>query len=628
MRLGRLNPREWPLTHRQRRLGQAVLVGLVVAAVVSLAHWAGLFTSLQLGVADYLYETDGDPGDEIVIVAIDEPSLEALGSWPWPFQHYTRLFERLRGASAVGLDVLLPVPGPAGDPDTAALLEAVRASDNTIMPLAPLELFEPESPGELYAAGQTVRPFSALLEAAAGTGIVKVVLDNDGTIRRVPLMVAEPAGGQVWESFGLQILRRHFDLEGYPAAFEGARLVVGDETEVAYEVPAGSHGAMLVNFVGRPNTFPTYSFADVIQDRVPSDLFDDRVVLVGMMNTLDEMDLHRVPVSARRMAGVEVQANVVHTLLNHRALVPQSQTGVIVTVVVLAVVSAVGLSRLGAFTGALFTLLLAGGYFLWTSIQFNAGHLPDVLFPFATIFLNYAAVTTARFASVRAERSRVTDIFGRFVSADVRDSIVEMALRDPTLVRPGGQQMEVSVLFADIRGFTSMSETLSPPEVVEILNLYLDSMEAQVFEHGGTLDKYTGDGMMVLFGAPLYHPDHARRAVKAALAMQQAATEVSRRRKEVEWEVVYGIGITTGPAVVGHVGSQRRLDYTAIGDTVNLAARLEGVAPPGAIYIDQATYEAVQDAVLAEALEPVKVKGKAQPVPVYSVLTLRQGAAE
>lgn len=628
MRLGRLNPREWPLSHGQRRLGQAVLVGLVVAAVVSLAQWAGLFTSFQLGVADYLYETDGDPGDEIVIVAIDEPSLEALGSWPWPFQHYTRLFERLRGASAVGLDVLLPVPGPAGDPDTAALLEAVRASDNVIMPLAPLELYEPESPGELYAAGQTVSPFADLLNASAGMGTVKVVLDSDGTIRRVPLMISEPVGENVWESFGVQILRRHFDLEDYAAAFEEARLVIGGETEVAYEVPTGSHAAMLINFVGRPNTFPTYSFADVVQDRVPLEVFDDKVVLVGMMNTLDEMDLHRVPVSAQRMAGVEVQANAIHTLLNHRALVPQSQTGVLVTVGVLAVVSAVGLSQLGALTGALFTLLLAAGYFLWTSIQFNAGHLPDVLFPFATIFINYAAVTSTRFASVRAERSRVTDIFGRFVSADVRDAIVDMALRDPALVRPGGRQMEVSVLFADIRGFTRMSENLSPPEVVEILNLYLDSMEEQIFEHGGTLDKYTGDGMMVLFGAPLPQPDHAQRAVRAALAMQQAAAEVSRRRKDIEWEVVYGIGITTGPAVVGHVGSQRRLDYTAIGDTVNLAARLEGIAPPGSIYISQAAYEAVKDVVLAEPLEPVKVKGKAQPVPVYRVQALRQKVAE
>jgi len=286
-------------------------------------------------------------------------------------------------------------------------------------------------------------------------------------------------------------------------------------------------------------------------------------------------------------------------------------------------VSAVVLSLLEAVPGALFTVPLAAGYFVFASLQFNIGRLPNVLYPYAALFINYAAVTATHFASARGERRRVMDTFGRFVSAEVRDEIVNMAMQDPDLIRPGGRQMEISILFADIRGFTTMSENLSPSEVVDILNQYLDSMEEQVFKHGGTLDKYTGDGMMVLFGAPLEQPNHAQRAVKAALAMQRAAADVSSRRGDVRWKVVYGIGITTGPAVVGHIGSKRRLDYTAVGDTVNLAARLEGVAPPGAILINRATFEAVKDIALVEELEPKKIKGKAEPVAVYRVLGLR-----
>jgi adenylate cyclase len=147
-----------------------------------------------------------------------------------------------------------------------------------------------------------------------------------------------------------------------------------------------------------------------------------------------------------------------------------------------------------------------------------------------------------------------------------------------------------------------------------------------VFKHGGTLDKYTGDGMMVLFGAPIEQPDHAERAVLAALGMQRAAAEVSRQRGDVKWQVAYGIGITTGPAVVGHIGSKRRLDYTAIGDTVNLAARLEGQAPPGTILIDRATVRELKS-VRVEELEPVVVKGKAKPVPVYKAVGLRRDDA-
>ncbi len=609
------------LARSRRRLGQAALIGLSVAGVVSLILWSGLFSAMQVRASDYLYETQGDPGDEIVIVAIDEKSQQVLGDWPWPFEAHTRLFEQLAVADVVGFDVLLPTAGDADAPETVALLAATRRAGNVVLPLVSLELTAPTAAGELYIARQTVRPFPELLAAAAGAGAVKVPLDSDGTLRRVPLLV-DVGGGETWEAFSLRILRRRLGLGDAPAALIENRVVIGDQSEVKYQVRADAHGAMLINFVGRPNTFPTYSFIDVAQGQVPEAALTDKIVLVGMMNTVNEMDLHRTPVSAGRMAGVEFQANALHTLLNHRPLVEQSKAGVTVAVALLALVSALVLSQLNALPGALFSALLAGGYFVFSSFQFDAGRLPNVLLPYASLFVTYAAVTAARFASERGERRQVTDVFGRFVSPEVRDAIVDLALQDPDLIQPGGRQMEISILFADIRGFTNLSEKLPPSQVIEMLNQYLDSMEEQVFKHGGTLDKYTGDGMMVLFGAPLEQPDHARQAVRAALAMQQAAAEVSRQRGDVEFQVAYGIGITTGSAVVGHIGSRRRLDYTAIGDTVNLAARLEGIAPPGVILIDQATAEAVRDVAQAEALEPVTVKGKARPVVVYRLLGL------
>jgi adenylate cyclase len=366
---------------------------------------------------------------------------------------------------------------------------------------------------------------------------------------------------------------------------------------------------------------------DVIQDRVPAGAFEDKIVLVGMINTVAEMDIHKTPVSAQRMAGIEVQANIIQTLLNHRALVPQSHTGVAVTVVLLALTSALALSQLGAVPGALFSALLTLGYFVYTGLQFSAGVLPRVLYPYAAIAITYAALMAARFATERAEHNRVTDVFGRFVSPTVRDAIVDMALDNPDLIQPGGRQVEISVLFADIRGFTTMAETLAPQEVVEILNRYLDSMEEHVFRHGGTLDKYTGDGMMVLFGAPLEQVDHAERAVRTALGMQHAAAAISKQCGDIDHTFVYGIGIATGPAVVGQIGSKRRLDYTAIGDTVNLASRLESIAPPDTVLISRATYERVRDVVIAEAIAPARLKGKSGLVTAYRVLGTREGGA-
>jgi adenylate cyclase len=613
------------LDRQGRRLRQAVLVGLAVAGFVLLIQRAGLFSSSQVGAADYLYSQDGDTGDDIVIVAIDEQSLRALGDWPLPIEPYVQLFDRLQGAGVVGFDVLLPSAGPGGDVSAAALVEAVGRLGNVVVPMAALELTPPQAEGELYAAGQTVRPFPALLEAAARSGSVNQALDYDGTVRRVPLLI-RTAEGEIWEAFALQLVRLWLGLDAaLPASLVGDQVIIGDETEAQYQIQADRNATMLVNFVGRPNTFPTYSLIDVIEDQVPTSTFEDRIVLVGLMNALTEMDLHRTPVSSQRMAGVEFVANAVHTLVNHRPLVRQDKRAVMVIVVVLALVSA--LSRLGAVLGALFTAILALLYFLFTSVWFSAGILPNAFCPYVTILLNYAAITATRFASERAERAQVTDVFGRFVSPEVRNTIVDLALEDPALIQPGGRQIRISVLFADIRGFTTISENVDPSDVVGILNRYLDSMEEEVFRQGGTLDKYTGDGMMVLFGAPLAQPDHAERAVKVALGMQHAAKQVSQQRGDIEWDFAYGIGITTGPAVVGHIGSKRRLDYTAIGDTVNLASRLEGVAAPGVILVDQATYEATKGIVRTEKLDPVEVKGKAHPVPIYKVLGMRKDGA-
>jgi adenylate cyclase len=612
-----------------RRLRRSLIVGLAIILVVLLARWAGLFASAQERAADHLYATRDTPGTDIVIVAIDEKSQQALGEWPWTLDRYVQLFGQLDGASAIGFDVLLTDAGLQDDRHAPALLDAVRRQGNVVVPWAALELVSPRSSDELYAASRYVETFPALAEAAAARGSVNQALDRDGIVRRVPLLI-DDGGAEPRQAFGLQIVNIHLGLEGTTVSHKPGRLTVGGPTEIAYQVPTAANGTMLINYLGATNTFSTthtyHSFVDVIEEHAPPDAFDRKIVLVGMMNTLSEMDIHRTPVSAQRMSGIEVQANIIHTLLHHRALTPQRPAGVVATIVLLALFLALVLAYLGPILGALFAVLLAAGYFMLSGMQFQAGILPRVFYPYFTIALSYAAQMAARFAGEQAERNRVTDVFGRFISPTVRDAVVDLALRDPDLIQPGGRQIEISVLFADIRGFTGISETRPPSEVVEILNCYLDSMEEQIFLQGGTLDKYTGDGMMVLFGAPLEQTDHAERAVRAALGMQRAAKTISAQNPDQRSTFVYGIGITTGQAVVGNIGSRRRLDYTAIGDTVNLAARLESVAPPDTILISTATWRRVQHVVKAERLDPVRVKGKARPVPVYRVLGLKKDA--
>ena len=627
--------KEWKRIRRQRRLVQAVLVGLAVAAIMTLIQWAILSTSrleelltlVKFRAVDFLYETEGDPGDDIVIVSIDQSSQEALGEFPWTADRYLALFGRLTEAKVVGLNVLLTDLDLNDHPGTPGLLKAIRKAGNVIIPLTAADLAPPRPPARLYLAGQPIVPSFALLDAAAGAGIVQTVPDADGVLRRVPLLVGVGGGQETWEAFGLRVLRQYLDLvDGQPTLGDGQVVIAGASgSGRGREIPTDAGGAMLVDFVGLPGTFPRYSFVDVIEGRVSASAFAGKIVLVGVTDTHSTADTYRTPVSQRPMTAVEFHANAIHTLLYRRFLAWESEAETTLVVVVLALASALVLSQLGIVSGLLFTVVLSLAYWIFGSLRFDVGRLPNVLFPLATILAAYAGVTVIHLIGVQRERRRVSDVFGRFVSAEVRDVLVDLALQDPNLIRPGGRQTEMTILFVDIRGFASISERLPPSEVIEVLNLYLDRLEEQVFKYGGTLDKYTGDGMMVLFGAPLTQPDHAERAVRTALSMQQAIAEVSRERGDAQVEVACGIGIATGMSVVGQVGSRRRLDYTAIGDTVNLASRLEAVAPPGTILINQGTYEAVKGVVHVKALEPVKVKGREGPVVVYSVLGLQEG---
>jgi len=219
------------------------------------------------------------------------------------------------------------------------------------------------------------------------------------------------------------------------------------------------------------------------------------------------------------------------------------------------------------------------------------------------------------------EKEMIKQAFTRYVAREV----VEEILKDPEQISLTGERREVSVLFSDIRGFTPLSERLSPEEVVALLNEFYTLMIDTIFQHEGTLDKFFGDAVMAVFGAPISHPDHSIRAIRTAVAMQAGIEELSKKRvQEGKDPIAIGIGVSAGEAVAGTVGTENRMEYTVIGDRVNLAARLETVAKPGQILISQWTYEKVDKLVKARSLGYFKVKGKEEEVEVYEVLGLTE----
>jgi len=607
-----MKARDW-----RRSLLRSIATALAVGLVVSLAQVANLFPHWQLATSDYLYEANGDPGQDIVIVAIDESSLQELGPWPWPYDTYVRLLDRLGEARAIGVDVLLDVEDETG---TAVLAEVTRELDNVIYPVTALSLLPPprgERGPYQYKPDELIRTVRPLRQAAAGVGTVNVIIDPDGTVRRVPLLIRPQAGSpqDSQEAFALQVLRVAYDLPSEPAQLGADQLNLGGR----FVIPVDPQGVMMINYIGQPKTFPTISCTDVLSDGFDPASLRGKIVLLGWINTLQEIDRHITPVSSGgyRMAGIEIQANAIHTILHHRWLSPQSAGSKVLTILALALVCGLVLPWLGVVASAGLGLLVGVGYFLTTPVFFELGVLPSPFYPLLTVLFCFVAITALRFALEQRERRRVQALFGRYVSPQVA---AMLSLEDPDLVRPGGTRREISVLFADIRGFTSIAESLPPEQVVNLVNTYDDPLTRVVFEQGGFLDKFTGDGIMALFGVPLSQPDHAERAVRAGLEMQAVARQVSAQRGEVEWPIRYGIGVTSGEAVVGNIGGEERMDFTAIGDVVNLAARLEGCAQPGEVLISEYTYELVKDVVEAERLPPIKVKGKKEPVVVYRVV--------
>jgi adenylate cyclase len=270
--------------------------------------------------------------------------------------------------------------------------------------------------------------------------------------------------------------------------------------------------------------------------------------------------------------------------------------------------------------GTLLTVVLFVGYGLGVFFAFDSGYVLNIFYPLISLPVMYVTAVISRVFAAQSDRQEINQLFGRYVSPQVASEILNLA--DSDKLRLGGTRREVTVMFADMRGFTALSEKLDPEAIVATLNKYLSLIIERVLANEGMINKFAGDNIMAVWNAPQDQTDHALLAVKAALEGQQAIDNMTQ--DESLPKVQFGIGINTGPAVAGNVGSEGRTEYTIIGDAVNLSSRLCSNAPGGQVWIGPNTYERVKDAVEVEALEPQRFKGKAEPVPVYRALKLRQ----
>jgi adenylate cyclase len=506
-----------------------------------------------------------------------------------------------------------------------------------------LRFFRTEPPhvradGALVPAGEgvallgrfasAVPPVDEVVAVADSGGFVTVLPDPDGTIRRYRTVAS--AGGTPFPALGVAVLARAAGKDGVPAPVipvgaEGApetlqQVRVGD---LALDVD--DLGRVGLNYYGSYRAFPAWSATDVLHGRVPRERMEGKIAIVGTTaaGTWDQ----RVTPFDDIAPGVITHATFVENALRGELL---ERSGAIFVAEVAAMLAlSLGLAwtfaRVSSRAAAPALLLAAGGWGGGAVLALGRANVVLALgMPLAQMLTMFVAATTYRFFSEEREKRRARETFSRFLAP----AIVDEVLANEGAVRLGGDKRVLTVLFADVRGFTSISEKLDPHVLLELLNEYLTPMTDIIVQgHQGTLDKYIGDAIMAFWGAPREQPDHALRACRAALAMiDRLATLRAKWKEQGLPDVDIGVGVNTGPMSVGFVGSQDRFyNYTVLGDAVNLASRLEGANKEYGtrVILGPATYEMAKDAVLARELDIVRVKGKRAPVHVYELLALR-----
>ncbi len=536
------------------------------------------------------------PRRDIVIVGIDDATAQDLQRrFPFPRRLHARVIDRLRvdGAKVIAYDVQFTEPTDVVDDN--ALIEAVGRAGNLI-----LATTETSSTGETNVLGGE----ALLRQVHAVAASALLPIDLGGVIRRVPYEAND------LKSFAVATAER-------ATGKRIARPELGGSTA-------------WIDYAGPTGTYRTYSFSKVLQGKVPASAFRNKIVIVGGV-ALSFQDVHGTSfASDDLMPGPEVQANAIATALGGFPLQNVPPWLNVLLVVLLALVAPVACLRFSPFPALLLALGAGGLFAVGAQLAFDEGWVVAVVYPFVALVVSIVFAIAFGALITIFERERIRQVFGRFVPEQVVDQVLA---KTGDGLRLGGTTRVCTMMFTDLRGFTTFSETRSAEEVIDILNCYFGEMSEAVLDHGGTLVSYLGDGLMAVFGAPLDQPDHADRALAASdemIRVRLPRVNALIAKRGLGGDFRMGIGLNSGPIMSGNIGSERRLEYTTIGDTVNTASRLEGLTKgtPYPLFVGESTRallrEEPPDLVYVAELE---LRGRSEKVKVWSLSGLAAAAS-
>lgn len=630
------------MTSRQAQPARSKLTRIVLISLASLLLAAltltPLFSTFELKAYDLLSRLfNPDKGHpEIVIVQVDQASLDSLAAegvtWPWPRQVYAPLFDRLARADAVFVDIIFSEPSSYGNEDDSILAASLAQTGNVFLPVfATANARQTDEAGQAFLDRLTVQgvrqpsgslpfaitPIAPLASAARGGGNVMIKPDRDGVYRRLPLLYR--AAGRTLPHFVLgHLLERNIITVGQ-----------GNLQRDGVPLPLDG-GTLLVRFPRGLQPYETVPAVDLISEagavRYPAEYFKGKKVFLGL-TAAGLYDLKPTAVSAVT-SGVMVHAVTMDALLHGEYLQRISTAAVVLFMaVIVAAVCGFVLTHTSMLANLLLLLSMALMSFGLPAVLFTQGWYLALIPSLAALVTSFAVASIYSYATEGRERRFVRRAFSQYMD----ETVVAHLLKNPDLIKPGGQRRRVTVFFADIAGFTTIAEQFPPEETALMLHDVLNAVSEEVIRHRGVIDKYIGDCVMAFWGAPLESPDAGQNACRAALASLEALGRVN-----LEFEarglgaISMRVGLHTGDAIVGNLGSDRLFDYTVVGDTVNLASRLESANKyfSTRIMLSEETLQEAGEGFVVRELGLIAVKGKVHPVRIFELLAEKDGAPE
>lgn len=605
------------------------LVPITVTFVLVVAILLNSFQGLHHKFSDTLFNLN-EPSQEIVIVAIDDKTTQAppigLGRFSqWGVANFTKLLEILQKeqSKVITFDILFQnATEVVTRPTLLSLEKEVKNAKNNQERLGIYDNFINEyrnplkHPDDVGFAEELEKHSNVILMSAIGPdglasplpkysksttlGIVNAYPDDDGIIRTtMPNFTVE---GDVYDNISVATVKKYL-------------------SKSALNLPVEKNGEFIVNFFADPYSYEMVSFVDVLNGRYSAGAFKDKIVLVGVTDSKQIHDEHYTPRSdAGQMPGIEFRANEIQTILDGKFLHNQSTLSQILTIAGISMTLATILSYLGVVLSVVVTFTAIILYVLAAHFFYRQGLILNMIYPFIAIVLTYLASWVYKYFVADKKKREMKNAFGHYVSKE----LVEQISNNPDLVKLGGEKRQVTVFFSDIQDSTALSEQIAIEEWVKQINEYFTAMERIVMQSGGTLDKYEGDAIMAFWNAPIAQQDHVLRGYLAALTMMKTLKQLQQKwQQEGKPAISIRIGINTGDALVGNFGSENRLDYTVMGDTVNTASRLESAANKSyktRICVSGISESQKPSGMILRELDKVLLPGKKEAVSIFELV--------